>query len=126
MSLGMRLSTVSQSSWHYRLVVRIHKLLSDPVEINSACGYWCGLLPFCLLMAAVLGAAAIAIAACLVFDLEMVAAAVIREPTHSLKVAVLFTAIEASAVAGAFGLILGIGRGVSWVKRRCPLLKIVE
>jgi hypothetical protein len=125
-SLCQRLSTVSQQSWHYRLVVRVHKLLGDPLEINSACGYWLGLLPLCVITAIILLAAALAFGATLLFELGWLILQLIREPLHSLWIAGTFIVFEASVCTVLLGLCVGIDWVISRLKRLCQPLQLVE
>lgn len=121
MSLCTRLSTIRRQSWHYRLVTQVHKILSVPLEIKSALQYWLGLLPFCLIMAIILGGAAIIIAAALLFECGWLALTLVTEPLHSLKTGALVVICDAGGLAAVMAVCMGLDSVTKKIQRRCPV-----
>jgi hypothetical protein len=118
MSLRSRLCNISRYSWHYRLVAYFYDD-KGPV-INSACHYWCAIVPGCLLITVFGSLIALTLGGALIWVLGDLA---IWSFHHPLKL-VLYALLEIGLCVGVIGLCVGLVVLGERIKQRCPSLNI--
>ena len=122
MALLQRFSTVSSRSWHYRLIMRVHKAFGESTEIGSPCYYWLVELPLSILTAAAAVIVAAAFTGGIFWILGTLAVRAVQNPVAFLG--------NCGIVLGLAVLLFVLGAGYffaeKWLKRHCPPLTVRE